>query len=103
MKKIINRKTYNTETATEIGNYHNGLGRGDFRNIDESLYVTSKGNFFLAGYGGPMTKYAEPCGNMTGGGSGIEPLSRDEALDWAEQHCDAEIIEKHFEDMIEEA
>ena len=29
MKQIINGKRYNTETATEIGNYSNGLGYSD--------------------------------------------------------------------------
>ena len=103
MKKVINGKTYNTETATEIENYGNGLGRNDFRNIDESLYVTKKGNFFLAGEGGAMTKYSEPCGNMTGGGEGIEPLSKTEALAWLERHGTAEQVEEYFGDMIEEA
>lgn len=103
MKRVIDGKAYNTETATEIADYSNDLGSGDFRNISESLYITTKGNFFLAGEGGPMTKYSQPCGNMTGGGEGIIPLSKDEALAWAEAHADGDVIEEYFSDLIEEA
>ncbi len=104
MKQIINGKSYNTETANKIGHYDNGLGNRDFRNVDESLYVTAKGSFFLAGSGGPMSKYAEPCGNMTGGGSGIDPINKNEALLWCETHdIDSDVIEANFGDMIEEA
>ena len=103
MKKIINGKTYNTETAEEVGHYWNGLGTGDFRNISEKLYQTTKGAWFLAGEGGPMTKYARPCGNMTGGGSNIFPLTKAEALEWLESYGETDAIEKHFADIIEEA
>jgi len=50
-----------------------------------------------------MTKYSEPCGNMTSGGEGIEPLSKTEALAWLERHGDADLVEAYFGDMIEEA
>ncbi len=72
MKQVIDGKTYNTETATKVGRYWNGLCPGDFRAMDESLYQTKKGAWFLAGKGGPMTKYSVSYGDATGGGSGIE-------------------------------
>lgn len=96
-------KVFNTETAEMIAHYDNGLGSRDFRNLSEGLYITKKGNYFLAGDGGPMTKYAEPCGsNSWGGGSGIEHISKSEALEWCEMHeIDADIIAKYFD--VEEA
>ena len=103
MKKIINSKIYNTETAKSIASYRAGLGKGDFRNYEEILYKTAKGVFFLAGSGGPMTKYSEPCGNMTGGGSGIIPLTKEGALSWLEGHAFTDEIERYFSDLIEEA
>lgn len=104
MRQIIGGKTYDTDAAEEIGHYWNGLGTGDFRNISESLYRTKKGNFFLAGSGGPMTKYSRPVGNMTGGGDGIIPMAKEEALAWAEHHeVSSEKIEKYFSDLVEEA
>lgn len=97
MKAVIDGLRYDTATATEIGEYSNGLGGRDFRNIAETLYKTKGGRFFLSGEGGPMTKYARPCGNMTGGGEGIIPLSEIEARDWCETHdVDADVIGAHF-------
>ena len=49
MKKIIDGKTYNTETAEEIGSYDNGLGARDFRHCKESLYKTKRGPGSLQG------------------------------------------------------
>jgi len=92
MKKVINGKAYNTETAAEIGNYYNGLGSGDFRNISESLYVTKKGTYFTAGEGGPMTKYAEHYGGS------MEILYKEEALQWCESNdIDADTIAEYFD------
>lgn len=38
MKKIIDGKMYNTETATEIHHFNNGLPYSDFNYLEESLY-----------------------------------------------------------------
>jgi len=103
VKKIINGKRYDTETAKEVAGYRNGLGGNDFRNISENLYKTKKGSWFLAGEGGPMTKYSRPCGNMTAGGSDIIPLSDEEALNWLDLYDKVEAIEKYFKDSIEDA
>jgi len=96
MKRIIDGKTYNTETATLIGTYGNGLSRSDFGFLDKGLYLTKKGRFFLAGEGGAMTEYSESYGGMSSEGEGITVLSEAEALTWAERHADIDMIEKHF-------
>ena len=105
MKQIIDGKVYNTETATEVGaEYSNGLGCSDFRNVTAQLYKTKNGRFFLAGEGGAMSIFSQPCGNMTGGGEGIIAMTKEEALEWAETHeVGPDDIEKHFSDIIEEA
>ncbi|MBQ6501537.1 MAG: hypothetical protein IJI87_09220 [Mogibacterium sp.] len=96
-KAIINGKMYNTETATEIANYWNGLGNGDFNNMDESLYKKKTGEFFLCGEGGPLTKYREEAfGGGFCGGSRIIPLTVDEAKKWCEQYCDADTYIQTF-------
>jgi hypothetical protein len=38
-----------------------------------------------------------------GWGEKIIPISKEEALKWAEQYLDAEDIEKHFSDDIQDA
>ena len=101
MKKIVEGKSYNTETAEDVASFGNGLGRGDFSSYDETLYRTKKGAWFLAGEGGPMTKYSRPCSNMTSGGSDIFVLTPSEAQKWLENHDETDAIAKHF--TVEEA
>jgi hypothetical protein len=104
MKKIINGLRYDTEKAIFIGDYENGLGRTDFRNWSATLYRTPRSNrYFLAGEGGPMTRFARSAGNMSSGGDGLFPMTKQEALEWAEQYLDSETIEEHFGDAIEDA
>lgn len=43
MKKIINGKMYNTETATKLGDFWNGLSKSDFRQLSETLYRKKNG------------------------------------------------------------
>jgi hypothetical protein len=104
MKKVIEGKVYNTETATLIHEWDNGMYGSDFKRCEESLYRTAKGAYFTAGSGGPMSKYAVPVGsNGHGGGEGIEILTKKEALAWLESHGGDDAIEEHFSDMIEDA
>lgn len=107
MKSIINGKRYNTETSTMVGSggSNGNISRSDFSWWEADLYRTPRsGAFFLAGRGGPMTRWAKAIGNNGwSGGSGVIPLSREEALEWAEQHLDAERIEKAFADVLEDA
>ena len=105
MKRVINGKLYNTETAEEVFTWENHYYRNDFHYCEETLYRTQKGAFFVAGEGGPMSKYAVPVGsNGSGGGDGLEVLSDAEALAWLEEkEADVETIERVFPGRIEEA
>lgn len=103
MKKVINGKVYNTETATRIANWDNGCYGNDFNACDESLYKTSKGAFFVSGEGGALSRWATSIGtNGRGAGDGVEVLTPAEAMEWCETHgVDADVIAEHFK--IEEA
>ena len=90
MKKIIEGKMYNTETADLIDTYSNGLSNRDFRNLSETLYRKKNGEFFLCGEGGPMTEYRERCGDMWGSGKSIIPITEAKAKEWLESHSDAD-------------
>ena len=104
MKKIINGKRYDTETARLVHHYHNGHHGDDFRNCAEDLYRTRSGKYFLHGEGGPMSEYAEPCGDTSiGWGSAITPLSDNEAHAWLEDHEGEAAIEEYFADRVEDA
>ena len=98
MKKIINGKTYNTETAELIGDYSQSYPN-DFNYIEEALYVTKKGGYFLAGGGGAMSKYSRSVDqNSYCGGSGMHVIPKGEALAWCERHdIDSDTIEHFFE------
>lgn len=91
MKKIVNGKLYNTETAQFICNYETPGDIGDFYYFEESLYKKKTGEFFLSGHGGPASKYGTYNSYDTiAGGDRITPLSLKEAERWLEKHGDVE-------------
>lgn len=103
MKRIIDGKRYDTDTAEEICSLHSrGLGRSDFKWEDTQLYRTRKGAWFLAGEGGPLTRW---CRTVSGGmmtyGEGIIPLELDDARDILEREDATDALEKYF--PVEEA
>ena len=104
MKKVVNNKRYDTETAERVAtdSYSN---YGDLEYWCEELYRTQKGNWFLAGEGGAMSPYARCTGqNEVSGGSTIIPFSAKDALAWLEDHTeDSGIYERYFTDVIEDA
>ncbi len=101
MKRSIEGKVYNTETATEICDISRGHS-GDFEHVNAELYVTKKGAFFIAGWGGASTRFAKSTsdGNGRVGSDGIIPLSEREALEYCEEHA-WDKVEEFFE--VEEA
>ena len=101
MKKIINKKLYDTETTKKLGFWSNGHSYGDFSYMEEALYQKKTGEFFLYGYGGALTGYAKRTGDSRGEGEKITPLSVDEAKEWAEDHLDADEYVNIFGDMEE--
>lgn len=99
MKKIIDGKVYDTETAQQVGEPWSpgDCGPSDFDFVMETLYRKRTGEYFLHGEGGARTKYAEACGaSEWTGGERIMPLSYDEARDWAERHLDVDGYEAEF-------
>ena len=103
MKKVIDGKVYDTETAREIDSSSRGYV-GDFRAYSESLYKTKKGAYFLSGRGGPASHYAVSTEDGGyNGGSGIIPQTPAEALTWCQHYSGAATIENEFAGLIEEA
>lgn len=96
MKRIINGRLYDTDTAKEIGCYSNGYGAEDFNYLYEALYRKKTGEFFLYGSGGAMTRYCVGHGNCWSGGEDIEPYTEEEAKAWAEEHLDADTYMEVF-------
>jgi len=96
MKKIINGKRYDTDTAKEL-TYTSWSNRTNFGWWCETLYRKNTGEYFLHGEGGPASRYAETIGQNTwSGGEKIIPLSIEAAQKWAEEHLSADEYEKIF-------
>ncbi len=94
MRKIINGVRYDTDRARLIGEADSGVPMSDFRWWAAELYVTPRsGRYFLNGTGGPMTRFASRQGDERGYGERIIPMTRQEALAWAEQFLTAEEVE----------
>lgn len=86
MKRVIDGKVYDTETATAICELACHYYQGDFNWHDTRLYRTQRGAYFLAGDGGPMSMWAVPEGsNGYSGGSGLSVIDADEAREHAER------------------
>jgi hypothetical protein len=102
MKKIINGKKYDTDTANCICRYQFSH-EGDFCYVYEKLYIKKTGEFFIFGEGGPMSKYAKSCGNnSTSGDSDVfTPISINEAKIFFEEHGNSNNYEKYFGEVEE--
>ena len=103
MKAVIDGLRYDTDNATEVANASGGESDRDFRHYYEALCVTSSGNWFLAGSGGPMSHYAEVDGNQTSGGSCVSAFTEDEALEWLANHDEVDAVDKYFSDKVKDA
>lgn len=102
MKKVISGKVYDTSTAEALHEWGNAFSKSDFKWCEETLYRTTKGAFFLHGEGGAMTRYARPVGNMRTGGECIIVMSKEEAMQWLEEHDGEGVLTEHFAGEIEE-
>ncbi len=76
MKKIIKKKTYNTDTAVLEGHFVYGVF-GQTDGFEEKLLKTKKGDWFIYGVGGCDSKYAEET---------ILPCTDAEAKAWIKEH-----------------
>ncbi len=102
MKKIINGKLYDTQTAKQVGYHDNGLSCGDFHHYYETLYRKKTGEFFVHGVGGAMTAYSKSCGNNSwSGGEDIIPYTTKKAREWAEKYLDADEYIQSFGEVDE--
>ena len=102
MKKIINGRKYDTETAKEVASTCGGEGPRDFSFFEETLYCKKTGEFFLAGHGGAASKYAKSCGQRQWcGGEAIIPLTEQEAKTWCERALDVDEYEAIFGEVEE--
>lgn len=96
MKKIINGKVYDTETALLVGRWDSGHSANDFYGVTESLYRKKTGEYFIHGDGGAKTQYAKAVGNSWVGGELIKPVTLGEAKEFAKEYLTSDEYEKEF-------
>lgn len=103
MKKIINQKRYDTDTAKEMGSWENNYLMNDFHWFRETLYQKKTGEFFVHGQGNAASRYAERVGASGWTGSEkLVPMTWDEAREWAEEHLEADEYETIFGEVAED-
>lgn len=97
MRKIINGKKYDTETAEFIGSWDNGAEVGDLDWYGEELYRKRTGEYFVLAEGGARSRLGRPdsLGGMAGGHE-ITPMAYEGARRWAEGHMSADDYETEF-------
>ena len=75
MKRVINGKLYNTNTAVELACYE-ANATDSLNYITERLYRKRTGEYFIHGEGGTRTRYAASDGDgWSRGGEAIFPLN----------------------------
>lgn len=96
MRKIIDGKLYDTDTATKICEIYCPHHRGDFQWHDTALYRTKNNAFFLAGRGGAASMWARAVPSGSTGGEGLRAVSIEEAKRLVEQNADVATYEEAF-------
>lgn len=97
MKKIINNKRYDTNTARLVGEWQSSDPRSDFRYYSEALYVKRTGEYFLAGHGNAASPYSRKCGQHEWcSGEQITPFTPEQAREWGEDKMESDAYEAEF-------
>lgn len=99
MKKIIDGKRYDTDTAELICTLKCDAPAGDWHFHDTDLYRTKHGAFFLSGWGMGGSMWGRKlydCNDHVEG-EGLRLLTDDEAREILEQEDQTDAIEEYFE------
>ena len=91
MKKYIEGRAYDTETAVKIGSHSETIDGSDYRSYKESLFRKVTGEYFLAGEGGSLSPYGKIRGREMCSGRKIIPLNDEEAKYWIKKYLGLDI------------
>lgn len=101
MRKVIEGKLYDTETAKMLGSSSRGNEKS-LEHVKETLYRKKGGEYFIHGEGGSCTDYAvEVDDSYWLAGEDIRTMSEESARKWAEENMTAEEYIKAFGDVQE--
>jgi len=103
MKKYINNRLYNTDTAKEVAHWSTEwLTTNDFKYCEETLYLKSTGEYFLHGKGGALSAYSEVIDHASVCGEKIIPLGLEMAMEWAKEKLTADEYNEIFGEITED-
>ena len=88
MKVKFDGRVYDTETATLLASYTNGLPITDDYYVDAFLYVKKNGEYFLNCHGGSKSEYSFVRDNQTFRGEYIIPIMNNKLKDWVIGHSE---------------
>lgn len=95
MKRVINRRVYDTESAEQIAQTIHEVS------CRETLYKRADEEYFIHREEW-LNRYLIKYDEMDPSRELVIPLSDDEAIEWCEQNeIDAELIISEFEELIE--
>ena len=102
MKRVLNRKLYDTDRAEQIAQYAPHPDRWDIQFLVETLYKTADEEYFLHCRVVAVSEYV----TTIEGGRTVEEelivLDEEAALDWCEEHAiDGGIVIDEFEELVE--
>lgn len=83
MQIKFGERVYDTRRSVLLGSWMNDRDLNSAVHLEEHLYRTHFGGYFLYGRGGVMTRFARPENGKWVPGEGIEPMRREYAEEWA--------------------
>ena len=95
ISRVIDGKRYDTEKAKCVGVIVDQGHSGDFRQEKTAIFISARGQWFVAGWGGALSRWQTRTCDGLGHGSGLELLTPEEARKLLEKH-DLD-VEAYFE------
>ncbi|HDY88343.1 hypothetical protein LCGC14_0954870 [marine sediment metagenome] len=86
MASYFCRRIFQQPNAFQIAYYKNEYPDDDMLFIEETLFLTYSGHFFLLLSGGPMTKHAVLEDHHITGSTKVQTISKSQAQDWLNEH-----------------
>jgi hypothetical protein len=95
--QLIDENEYSPQSSEKLAEWNPTEYSGGFRHETETLYQTERGAFFIFFEGGLFSRFHEFTGEKNWyGGTHVQPVSYQEAIEWCEATGNYDTIQKHF-------